>query len=254
LPAVLVLPALAGLAFLVVPLAGLVVEAPWGTLLERLADPAVLGALRLSLVTASAATVLCLVFGVPLAWLLARSELPGLRAARALVTVPLVLPPVVGGVALLLVLGRSGLIGRYLEAWFGFSLPFTTAGVIVAEAFVAMPFLVIAVDGALRGADRRYEEAAATLGASRWLTFRRVTLPLVAPGIAAGAVLCWARALGEFGATITFAGSLPGTTQTLPLAVYELLADDPPAAYALSALLLLLAVGLVAGLRARLPR
>ncbi len=243
------LPALAGLAFLVVPLAGLIVEAPWGTLAERLADPAVLGALRLSLVTASAATVLCLVFGVPLAWLLARGELPGLRAVRALVTVPLVLPPVVGGVALLLVLGRNGLIGQYLEAWFGFSLPFTTAGVIVAEAFVAMPFLVIAVDGALRGADRRYEEAAATLGASRWLTFRRVTLPLVAPGIAAGAVLCWARALGEFGATITFAGNFPGETQTMPLAVYLALETDPEAAIVLSLVLFAVSVVVLASLR-----
>jgi molybdate transport system permease protein len=243
------LPALAGLAFLVVPLAGLIVEAPWGTLAERLADPAVLGALRLSLVTASAATVLCLVFGVPLAWLLARGELPGLRAVRALVTVPLVLPPVVGGVALLLVLGRNGLIGQYLEAWFGFSLPFTTAGVIVAEAFVAMPFLVVAVDGALRGADRRYEEAAATLGASRWLTFRRVTLPLVAPGIAAGAVLCWARALGEFGATITFAGNFPGETQTMPLAVYLALETDPEAAIVLSLVLFAVSVVVLASLR-----
>jgi molybdate transport system permease protein len=249
LPAVLVLPALAGLAFLVVPLAGLVIEAPWTTLVERLADPAVLGALRLSLATASAATVLCLVFGVPLAWLLARSELPGLRAVRALVTVPLVLPPVVGGVALLLVLGRNGLIGQYLEAWFGFSLPFTTAGVIVAEAFVAMPFLVIAVDGALRGADRRYEEAAATLGSSRWLTFRRVTLPLIAPGIAAGAVLCWARALGEFGATITFAGNFPGETQTMPLAVYLALETDPDAAIVLSLVLFAVSVVVLASLR-----
>jgi len=249
LPAVLVLPALAGLAFLVVPLAGLVIEAPWTTLVERLADPAVLGALRLSLATASAATMLCLVFGVPLAWLLARSELPGLRAVRALVTVPLVLPPVVGGVALLLVLGRNGLIGQYLEAWFGFSLPFTTAGVIVAEAFVAMPFLVIAVDGALRGADRRYEEAAATLGSSRWLTFRRVTLPLIAPGIAAGAVLCWARALGEFGATITFAGNFPGETQTMPLAVYLALETDPDAAIVLSLVLFAVSVVVLASLR-----
>lgn len=249
LPVALVLPALAGLAFLTVPLAGLIVAAPWPTLLERLADPAVLGALRLSLVTASAATVVCLVCGVPLAWVLARSELPGVRVVRALVTVPLVLPPVVGGVALLLVLGRNGLIGQYLEAWFGFSLPFTTAGVIVAEAFVAMPFLVIAVDGALRGADRRYEEAAATLGASRWLTFRRVTLPLVAPGIAAGAVLCWARALGEFGATITFAGNFPGETQTMPLAVYLALESDPDAAIVLSLVLLAVSVVVLASLR-----
>ncbi|MGH3995148.1 MAG: ABC transporter permease [Pseudonocardiaceae bacterium] len=249
LPAVLVLPALAGLAFLVVPLAGLVLEAPWGTLLDRLAEPAVFEALQLSVIAASAATVVCLVCGVPLAWLLARGQLPGLRFVRALVTVPLVLPPVVGGVALLLVLGRNGVIGRYLEAWFGFSLPFTTAGVIVAEAFVAMPFLVIAVDGALRGADRRYEDAAATLGASRWVTFRRVTLPLVAPGIAAGAVLCWARALGEFGATITFAGNFPGETQTMPLAVYLALETDPEAAIVLSLVLFAVSVIVLASLR-----
>ncbi len=160
----LLLPALAGLAFLIVPLAGLVLEAPWDTLFTRLADPAVLEALQLSVVAASSATAGCLVLGVPLAWLLARSELPGRKYLRALVTVPLVLPPVVGGVALLLVLGRNGVLGQYLEAWFGFSLPFTTGGVIVAEAFVAMPFLIIAVDGALRGSDQRYEEAAATLG------------------------------------------------------------------------------------------
>jgi molybdate transport system permease protein len=249
IPALLLVPALLGLAFLVVPLAGLVVQAPWGTLLSRLAEPAVLDALQLSLVAASSATVICLVLGVPLAWLLARSGLPGLRVVRALVTVPLVLPPVVGGVALLLVLGRNGLLGQYLDAWFGFSLPFTTAGVIVAEAFVAMPFLVIAVDGALRGADRRYEEAAATLGASRWLTFRRVTLPLVAPGIAAGAVLCWARALGEFGATITFAGNFPGETQTMPLAVYLALETDPEAAIVLSLMLFAVSVIVLVSLR-----
>ncbi len=249
LPALLLVPALLGLAFLVVPLAGLIVEAPWSTLLDRLAEPEVLAALQLSLFAATTATVVCLLLGVPLAWLLARSDLPGLRLVRALVTVPLVLPPVVGGVALLLVLGRNGLLGQYLEAWFGFSLPFTTAGVIVAEAFVAMPFLVIAVDGALRGADRRYEEAAATLGASRWLTFRRVTLPLVAPGIAAGAVLCWARALGEFGATITFAGNFPGETQTMPLAVYLALETDPQAAIVLSLVLFAVSVIVLASLR-----
>ena len=249
LPVVLVLPAVTGLAFLIVPLAGLVLQTPWDTLGVRLTEPAVLDALRLSVVAASSATAVCLVCGVPLAWLLARSELPGLRYLRALVTVPLVLPPVVGGVALLLVLGRNGVIGQYLQAWFGFSLPFTTAGVIVAEVFVAMPFLVISVDGALRGADRRYEEAAATLGASRWLTFRRVTLPLVAPGIAAGAVLCWARALGEFGATITFAGNFPGKTQTMPLAVYLALETDPEAAIVLSLVLLVVSVIVLASLR-----
>src|SRR5262249_35215748 len=150
----------------------------------------------------------------------------------------LVLPPVVGGVALLLVLGRKGLVGSWLDSAFGITLPFTSAGVVLAEAFVAMPFLVISVEGSLRAADLRYEEAATTLGASRWTIFRRVTLPLIAPGVAAGAVLCWARALGEFGATITFAGNFPGRTQTMPLAVYLALETDPQAAIVLSLVLL----------------
>ncbi|MBQ1071480.1 molybdate ABC transporter permease subunit, partial [Micromonospora sp. D75] len=183
---------------------------------------------------------------VPLAWLLARVEFPGRRLVRALVTVPLVLPPVVGGVALLLVFGRRGLIGSWLDETFGVTLPFTTAGVVLAEAFVAMPFLVIAVEGALRGADPRYEEAAATLGAGRFTTFTRVTLPLVAPGVAAGAVLCWARALGEFGATITFAGNYPGRTQTMPLAVYLALETDLQAAIVLSLILLTVSVVILA--------
>jgi len=251
LPAVLVLPALIGVAFLVVPLVGLLVRAPWSTFTELLFSEEVGQALTLSLVCASLATLGCLVLGVPLAWLLARSDLPGRGVLRALVTVPLVLPPVVGGVALLLVFGRQGIVGRYLDAWFGISLPFTTAGVVVAEAFVAMPFLVIAVEGALRGADPRYEEAAATLGASRWLTFRRVTLPAVAPGVVAGAVLCWARALGEFGATITFAGNLPGKTATMPLAVYLALEVDLGQAIVLSLVLLLLSVTVLVLLRDR---
>ncbi|MEU7689305.1 molybdate ABC transporter permease subunit [Microbispora hainanensis] len=251
MPWPLLVPALAGLAFLVLPLAGLLVRAPWATLPGRLAEPRVLEALRLSLVTATIATVVCLLLGVPLAWLLARTTLPGRRVLRALVTVPLVLPPVVGGVALLLVLGRRGLVGQWLYDAFGVSLPFTTTGVVVAEAFVAMPFLVIAVEGALRAADQRYEEAAATLGASRWTVFRRVTLPMVAPGVLAGAVLCWARALGEFGATITFAGNFPGRTQTMPLAVYLALETDPDAAIVLSLVLLAVSVIVLAGLRDR---
>ncbi|HUQ58568.1 molybdate ABC transporter permease subunit [Lentzea sp.] len=251
LPVVLALPAFVGLAFLLVPLAGLLVKAPWGSLPGQLLSAEVGEALRLSLICASLATVLCLLLGIPLAWLLARSGLPGRGLLRALVTVPLVLPPVVGGVALLLVLGRRGLIGQHLDAWFGVSLPFTTAGVVVAEAFVAMPFLVISVEGALRAADPRFEEAAATLGASRWLTFRRVTLPSVLPGVVAGGVLCWARALGEFGATITFAGNFPGETTTMPLAVYLALETDPDAAIVLSVVLLLVSVGVLAGLRDR---
>jgi molybdate transport system permease protein len=250
-PVVLIVPAALGLAFLVLPLAGLVIRAPWTTLPARLAQPGVLTALRLSVQTASMATVVCVLLGVPLAWLLARLDFPGRRIVRALVTVPLVLPPVVGGVALLLVFGRRGLIGGWLDATFGITLPFSTTGVVLAEAFVAMPFLVIAVEGALRGADYRYEEAAATLGASRWTVFRRVTLPLVAPGIAAGAVLCWARALGEFGATITFAGNFPGRTQTIPLAVYLALETDLQAAIVLSLVLLAVSVAILVGLRDR---
>jgi molybdate transport system permease protein len=250
-PWVLVLPALAGLAFLVLPLAGLLVRTPWSTLGTRLAQPAILDALRLSLECATLATGLCLVFGVPLAWMLARAAFPGHRLIRALVTVPLVLPPVVGGVALLLALGRNGLAGQWLYRWFGVSLPFTTAGVVVAEAFVALPFLVISVEGALRAADLRYEDAAATLGASRWTIFRRVTLPLIAPGIGAGSVLCWARALGEFGATITFAGNFPGRTQTMPLAVYLALESDPQSAIVLSLVLLAVSVVVLTGLRGR---
>ncbi|ADG89390.1 ABC transporter permease [Thermobispora bispora] len=248
-PWALTVPAALGLAYLVVPLLGLIVRTPWATLPARLAEPRVLEALRLSLVTATAATAVCLLLGVPLAWLLARVPFPGRSLVRALVTVPMVLPPVVGGVALLLVFGRTGLIGR----WFAdaVTLPFTTTAVIMAQAFVAMPFLVISVEGTLRTADPRYEEAAATLGASRWTVFRRVTLPLVAPGVAAGAVLCWARALGEFGATITFAGNFPGTTQTMPLAVYLAMETDPEAAIVLSLILLAVSAGVLTVLRDR---
>jgi len=244
-------PAFLAFAFLLLPLLALVVRAPWRSLPELLLSQQVGQALRLSLVCATSATVLCLLLGVPLAWVLARADFPGRKLVRALVTVPLVLPPVVGGVALLLLLGRRGLLGQYLDAWFGVTLPFTTPAVVIAEAFVAMPFLVIAVEGALRGADRRYEDAAATLGASRALIFRRVTLPLIAPGVSAGAVLCFARALGEFGATITFAGSFPGVTRTMPIEVYLALETDPPAAIALSLVLLGVSVVVLVSLRDR---
>jgi molybdate transport system permease protein len=245
------LPAIVGLAFLVLPLAGLLVQAPWSTIGTRLGRPEILDALRLSLISATLATALCLLLGVPVAWVLARAAFPCRRLVRALVTVPLVLPPVVGGVALLLALGRHGLAGQWLDRWFGVTLPFTTAGVVLAETFVALPFLVISVEGALHAADLRYEDAAATLGASRWTIFRRVTLPLVTPGVAAGAMLCWARALGEFGATITFAGNFPGRTQTMPLAVYLALETDPQAAIVLSLVLFAVSVVVLAGFRGR---
>ncbi|WP_035841189.1 ABC transporter permease [Kitasatospora azatica] len=251
IPVALLLPALLGLLFLVLPVVGLLVRAPWRALPEQLTSPEVWEALKLSLFCATAATAVSLVLGVPLAWLLARTEFPGRRLIRALVTLPLVLPPVVGGVALLLVLGRNGIVGRWLDSAFGITLPFTTTGVVIAEAFVAMPFLVISVEGALRAADPRYEEAAATLGASRLTAFRRVTLPLIAPGVGAGAVLAWARALGEFGATITFAGNFPGRTQTMPLAVYLAMENDPQAAIALSLVLLVVSIAVLVGLRGR---
>jgi molybdate transport system permease protein len=242
-PLPLLVPAAIGTLFLVLPLLGLMIRAPWSDLGARLTEPGVGQALRLSVVSASLATAASLVLGVPIAWVLARSRMRGRSVLRALVTVPLVLPPVVGGVALFLVLGRQGILGHWLFETTGFTIPFTTLAVVLAETFVAMPFLVISVEGALRAADARFEDAAATLGADRWTTFRRITLPLVAPGVAAGAVLCWARALGEFGATITFAGNFPGTTQTMPLAVYLALQSDPEAAIVLS--LILLVVSLV---------
>jgi molybdate transport system permease protein len=250
MPVALLIPAGLGLLFLTLPLLGLLVRTPWATLPQRLTQPGVLTALRLSLQCSTLATLVCLALGVPLAWLLARTEFPGRRLIRALVTVPLVLPPVVGGIALLLVFGRRGILGAWLDAATGITLPFTTTGVVVAESFVAMPFLVIAVEGALRGSDARYEEAAATLGATRWTTFTHVTLPLIAPGVAAGAVLCWARALGEFGATITFAGNYPGITQTMPLAVYQTMeGGDLNGAVVLSLVLLTVSVTILAALR-----
>jgi molybdate transport system permease protein len=251
MPLPLALPAAIGALFLLAPLLGLLWRAPWSGLPRILSDADVLTALRLSLLSATAATGISIVLGVPLAWALARVRVRGISALRALVTLPLVLPPVVGGVALLLALGRRGLIGQRLDHWFGITLPFTTPGVIVAETFVAMPFLVIAVEGAFRGADRGLEEAAATLGASRLTVFRRVTLPLISPSLVAGAVLCWARALGEFGATITFAGNFPGVTQTMPLKVYLALESDPEAAIALSLVLLAVSVLVLAALRDR---
>jgi molybdate transport system permease protein len=230
--------------FFVLPLAGLLWRAPWASLAGDLAAPEVRTALRLSLVTSLAATAVSFALGVPLAWVLARVEFPGRRLLRALTTLPMVLPPVVGGVALLFAFGRRGLLGHWLDATFGVRLPFTTTGAVMAEAFVAMPFLIITTEAAFRTLDRRYEEAAVTLGASRWTVFRRVTLPLAAPALAAGGVLCWARALGEFGATITFAGNFPGTTQTMPLAVYIALeSGQTDSAIVLS--LVLLAVSLV---------
>ena len=238
-------------AFFLLPLIGLLVRTPWASAAGALSDESSISALRLSLLCSLASTALALLFGVPLAWVLARLQFPGKSLLRGIATLPLVLPPVVGGVALLLAFGRRGLVGEPLAAAFGVGLPFTTLGAIVAESFVAMPFLVIAVEAGLRSMDIRFEEAARTLGAGRWTVFRRVTVPLIAPSLVAGSVLAWSRALGEFGATITFAGNFPGTTQTMPLAVYLLLETNPEASFILSLVLLWVSVVVLAGLRRR---
>jgi molybdate transport system permease protein len=219
--------------------------------LGDLTDRATVDALRLSFECSLGAMALSLVFGVPLAWVLARVDFLGRRFTRALVLVPMVLPPVVGGVALFLAIGPRGLLGQYLHQWFGLTLPFTTLGVIVAETFVAMPFLVITVESDLRAMDQRYESAATTLGATRWTVFRRVTLPLIAPSLVAGAALSWARALGEFGATITFACKLAGRTQTMPLAIFLAFENNPETAIALSLVLVVVSVAVLAALRDR---
>jgi molybdate transport system permease protein len=240
-----------GVAFFILPLLGLLLRAPWRDAARSLTEPDTLQALKLSLVASLSATGIALLLGVPLAWIYARVEFPGRALLRALTTLPMVLPPVVGGIALLLAFGRRGLLGSWLDTTFGITLPFTTAGVVMAETFVAMPFLVLTVEAGLRSMDRRYEEAARTLGASRWRVFTRVTVPLIAPSLFAGAVLCWARALGEFGATITFAGNFPGITQTMPLAVYLLLEANPEASFILSLVLLLISLLVLIGLRHR---
>ncbi len=218
-PRLLLVPAVLGLALLVVPLTALVGRVDWSTLWADITSPEALSALGLSVLTGAIATCVCIVLGVPLALLIARAEHRLAAVLRAVVIVPLVLPPMVGGVALLFLLGRNGWLGRFL-ADVGVTLPFTTAAVVIAQTFVALPFLVLALEGSLRGAGTGYEHAAAALGAGRWRILWRVTLPLVAPGLLAGIVLCFARAIGEFGATALFAGNAPGVTQTMPLAIY----------------------------------
>ncbi|MEC9467510.1 MAG: molybdate ABC transporter permease subunit [Actinomycetota bacterium] len=234
-------------AFLALPLVGLLQRAPWTGLGRLLGERDVLDALRVSLTVSVVAAVVVLVLGTPLAWALARADLnlgilPVRRLVRTLVLLPMVLPPVVGGTALLFALGRRGLVGLWLERWFNLTLPFTTTGAVVAASFVALPFYVVTVEGALHTMGDDHEQMAATLGAGPVAVLRRVTLPRLLPAMGAGLALAWARALGEFGATITFAGNLPGRTRTLPLATFQALESDPQAALALS--LLLLAVSL----------
>lgn len=247
LPRILALPAILGLALLIVPLGGLVARADWAGLWGDVTAPAARDALVLSLVTGVVATAICLVLGVPLALLIARARPAPAAVLRVLVTVPLVLPPMVGGVALLFLFGRTGPMGGWLDG-IGLALPFTTAAVVIAQVFVALPFLVLAVEAAVRAIGLDYERTAASLGAGRWTVLRRITLPLAAPGLVAGVVLCFARAIGEFGATALFAGNNPGVTQTMPLAIYTAfngsgVGEGP--AVALSLLLLATAVAVL---------
>ena len=248
-PAVVVPPALVGVLFLLVPSLALVVRTPWHRLGEIYRGEGVWTALRISIESSLEATAVSLVLGVPLAWVLARVRLPGMAVVRAIVTIPLVLPPVIGGVGLFDGYGRNGMLGHPIHSVFGQDLPFTFAGIVVAQAFVAMPFLVITVEGAFRISDRGVEEAAATLGASRGRIFFRVTLPLVVPALVAGSVLCWARALGEFGATLLFGGNVRAVTQTLPTDVLTVFQNDPADAPALSLPLIVVALVVLIALR-----
>jgi molybdate transport system permease protein len=248
---VLLVPAALAALLLVVPLVTLVADTPWGRLREQLTSQAVRDALWLTALASVLTVVLCLLLGTPLAWVLSRVDFPGRSLVRAAVIVPLVLPPVVAGVALVTALGRTGFVGRPLDAAFGITIPYTTTAVVIAHTFVSMPFYVLAVEGALRSSGEEYDAVAATLGADRWTTFRRVTLPLAFPGVLAGAALAWARSLGEFGATITFAGNFPGTTQTMPSLIYTQLQSDPLVARTVSMVLLVLSVVVLALLRNR---
>lgn len=248
-PALLI--AALAVALFALPLIGLVWRAPWRHATSIVTDPVVRRALWLSIRTSVISVVIVGVLGIPLAWMLAAVRFPGRSLVRALATVSMVLPPVVGGVALFASFGRRGLIGSPLDEWFGVRLPFTTAGVVLAQVFVSMPFLVLAVEGSLRQVDPRVGDAASVLGASPWYAFRRVTLPAIRPALVSGLVLAWARALGEFGATITFAGSLPGRTQTMPLATYLALETRPDEAIILSLLMIALSFAVLIGLRDR---
>lgn len=237
--------------FIVVPVSALIVRAPWSSAVDILGEPTNRVALRLSLQVSLWALVLSLAFGFPIAWVLARVPFPGRRILRALVLLPMVLPPVVGGVALLVAFGRRGLVGQWLDQWFGIQLAYTTTAAVLAATFVSMPFFIVTVESALRTTDRRYEDAARTLGASPATVLRRVTLPSIRGALVAGGALTWARALGEFGATITFAGSFAGRTQTMPLAINRALDSDVRGAILLSLVLLAISVVVLASLRDR---
>jgi molybdate transport system permease protein len=251
LPRPLLVLGIVGAAFIALPIAALLLRTPWSRLLEIVTGEGASEALRLSLIASFGAAGLSFVFGVPIAWILARTELPGRAVLRAIVILPIVLPPVVGGIGLLAALGRGGIVGGWLYDAFGIQLTFTTGGAVLAATFVAMPLMILTAEAGFRALDPRYEGAAATLGATPGYALRRVVLPMVAPQLVAGAILAWARALGEFGATITFAGNLAGRTQTLPLAVYQARQTDAEGAVALSLVLVVISVGVLVALRDR---
>lgn len=249
-PRWLFLPALLGALFVLLPLVAIVAKVDWGSFFSLVTSEGSRAAFWLSLRTSAASTLACVVLGVPMALLLARWDFPGLGVLRSLVLIPLVLPPVVGGLALLYTFGRRGLLGASLDA-LGIQVAFSTIAVVMAQTFVAMPFLVLSLEGALRTAGDRFEVVAASLGAPPTTVFRRITLPLVLPGLVSGAVLAFARSLGEFGATITFAGNLPGSTQTMPIAVYVTLENDPFGAIMLSLILVVVSIAVLVGMRGR---
>lgn len=253
LPRWIYLPAAIGALFVVLPLIAVAAKVDWPHLWSLITSESSTTALLLSLKTSAASTALCLLFGVPMALVLARSDARFVRMARPLILLPLVLPPVVGGIALLYAFGRLGLIGEYLDAA-GIQIAFTTTAVVLAQTFVSLPFLVIALEGAARTAGADYEVVAATLGARPTTVWRRVSLPLLAPGLISGAVLAFARSLGEFGATLTFAGSREVVTRTLPLEIYLQRESDADAAVALSLLLVAVAAVVVVGLGSRRAR
>lgn len=245
IPGVAVAMALVAAAFFVIPFIALLVDITWSELPELLTSRSALDALWLSLRTAVAATLICIALGIPLALVLARTEFPGRTLTRSIVLVPLVIPPVVAGIILTEAFGRRGLLGEQLSA-FGLDISFTTAAVVMAQTFVSLPFMVTSLESHLGSSGQHYERTAQSLGASKWRTFTTITLPLLRPGLISGTVLTFARALGEFGATITFAGSLQGTTRTMPLEIYLARETDPDAAVALSLVLILVAVAVIA--------
>ncbi len=234
--------------FLGIPLAALLVHEPPDLLWASMLQPEVVQALQLSIVTTSISILLTVLFGLPVAYVLARMDFPGRKLLETLVTLPTVLPPVVAGVALLLTFGRMGLLGRSLSP-LGITLPFTTAAVIMAQIFVSSPFFVNSARAGLEQLDTRYEQAAYTLRASPFYAFRRVVLPLIRPALLSGIGLAWARALGELGATITFAGNFPGITQTMPIAVYIAAETDLDTAVAISVVLMAVSFGVLLALR-----